>query len=71
MSYAVWGPGVLFGICCILAMFLMFLLPETAGRILSQTIEEMEIWTKEQSFFKPYRKIKEISSKEIKADEKA
>ncbi|KAK3095958.1 hypothetical protein FSP39_021306 [Pinctada imbricata] len=55
MQYAIWAPGVLFGSCCLVAMVLMFFLPETGGYILPQTIEEMEKWTKEQSYFRPYK----------------
>ncbi|KAK3094647.1 hypothetical protein FSP39_004411, partial [Pinctada imbricata] len=58
MQYAVWAPGVLFGSCCFIAMFLMFFLPETGGYVLPQTIEEMEVWTKEQSYLRPYKKKK-------------
>ncbi|KAK3094984.1 hypothetical protein FSP39_008740 [Pinctada imbricata] len=58
MQYAIWAPGVLFGSSCLIATFLQFFLPETAGYILPQTIEEMEIWAKEQSYFRPYKKKK-------------
>ncbi|KAK3095623.1 hypothetical protein FSP39_016786 [Pinctada imbricata] len=53
MQYATWAPGVLFGSCCLVAMVLMFFLPETGGYILPQTIEEMEKWTEEQSLCIP------------------
>ncbi|XP_041363180.1 organic cation transporter protein-like [Gigantopelta aegis] len=38
----IWGPGALFGFMCLLAAFLVMFLPETKGRELPTTIEEME-----------------------------
>ena len=38
----IWGPGALFGVMCLVAAFLVTYLPETKGRELPTTIEEME-----------------------------
>ncbi|XP_041376340.1 solute carrier family 22 member 8-like [Gigantopelta aegis] len=38
----IWGPAALFGFMCLLAAFLVMFLPETKGRELPTTIEEME-----------------------------
>ncbi|ESO88163.1 hypothetical protein LOTGIDRAFT_165906 [Lottia gigantea] len=40
-AVAVWGPGVVFTVCCILASILMYFLPETKGRPLPTTLQEM------------------------------
>ncbi|OWF49592.1 organic cation transporter protein-like [Mizuhopecten yessoensis] len=45
-SYVIWGPGVAFGICCILVAFLTLLLPETNGKELPQTVEDYNDWVK-------------------------
>ncbi|XP_050403311.1 organic cation transporter protein isoform X4 [Patella vulgata] len=44
----IWGPGVVFGSCCVLASMLFFLLPETRGRELPTTIAEMREWSKQK-----------------------
>ncbi|CAG2240259.1 OCTN [Mytilus edulis] len=41
-----WGPGVVFGACCLIVSFLLLFLPETKGRPLPQTIMEMKQWNK-------------------------
>ncbi|XP_033750920.1 solute carrier family 22 member 3-like isoform X2 [Pecten maximus] len=47
-SYVLWGPGVVFGICCILVAFLTLLLPETNGKELPQTVEDYNDWVKQR-----------------------
>jgi OCT family organic cation transporter-like MFS transporter 4/5 len=42
--YVEWGPGVVFGICCLVVSFLCFFLPETRNRPLPQTLAEIENW---------------------------
>ncbi|XP_050403310.1 organic cation transporter protein isoform X3 [Patella vulgata] len=44
----IWGPGVVFGSCCVLASVLFLLLPETRGRELPTTIAEMREWSKQK-----------------------
>ncbi|XP_069137751.1 organic cation transporter protein-like isoform X2 [Argopecten irradians] len=46
-SYVIWGPGVVFGICCIVVALLALLLPETNGKELPQTIEDYNDWVKQ------------------------
>jgi len=41
-----WLPPILFGIMCIVAAVLTLILPETLGRPLPQTIEEVENWSR-------------------------
>ena len=41
---APWFPGVVFGVMAVIAAGLTLLLPETLGRPLPQTIEEVENW---------------------------
>ena len=36
-----WGPGVIFGVCCLLLPVCMRIVPETAGRELPQSIDQM------------------------------
>ncbi|XP_076437510.1 organic anion transporter 3-like [Babylonia areolata] len=43
-DHAVWAPGVIFGVLCLLAMLLLLLLPETMGRELPQNIRDLEMW---------------------------
>ncbi|KAK2173889.1 hypothetical protein NP493_846g00002 [Ridgeia piscesae] len=44
LRVAPWFPGVVFGTMAIIAATLTLLLPETLGRALPQTIEEVENW---------------------------
>ena len=37
-----WGPGVLFSVICVLSGMLVFLLPETRGKSLPETIDDMK-----------------------------
>lgn len=48
VEIAMWGPGALFTGMCILCGSLLFMLPETKGRSLPATIEEMKQWNKER-----------------------
>ena len=41
-----WLPNVVFGVMCLIAAIMTLLLPETLGRPLPQTIEEVERWTR-------------------------
>ncbi|XP_041363345.1 solute carrier family 22 member 6-A-like, partial [Gigantopelta aegis] len=45
-GYAFWAPGTIFGMCCLAVAVLVTFLPETTGRELPQTIEEMAAWYK-------------------------
>ncbi|XP_060068863.1 solute carrier family 22 member 3-like [Ylistrum balloti] len=47
-SHVIWGPGVVFGICCIIVAFLTILLPETNGKELPQTVEDYNDWVKQK-----------------------
>ncbi|KAK6180247.1 hypothetical protein SNE40_012436 [Patella caerulea] len=44
----IWGPGVVFGSCCISASLLFLMLPETRGRELPTTIAEMREWSQQK-----------------------
>ena len=46
LRVAPWFPGVVFGTMAIIAATLTLLLPETLGRALPQTIEEVENWNR-------------------------
>ncbi|XP_061192875.1 organic cation transporter protein-like [Saccostrea echinata] len=48
-SYVAWGPGVVFSVMCFLSAILILLLPETRGRELPTTIEELKTWYKANS----------------------
>ncbi|KAK3096707.1 hypothetical protein FSP39_002592 [Pinctada imbricata] len=39
-----WGPGVIFTVMCLTTSFLVLFLPETTGRTLPTTIEELNVW---------------------------
>ncbi|XP_070177033.1 organic cation transporter protein-like [Littorina saxatilis] len=41
---AVWAPGALFGTCNLLVVVIIRLLPESKGRELPQTIDDLEAW---------------------------
>ena len=43
-GYAFWAPGTIFGASCLAVTVLVMLLPETTGRELPQTIEDMVAW---------------------------
>ena len=46
MKILPWFPNVLFGVLCLVAGGLTLLLPETLGRPLPLTVEEVENWTR-------------------------
>ncbi|XP_046556465.1 solute carrier family 22 member 7-like [Haliotis rubra] len=41
-----WAPGTIFGVCCLLVTVLVNVLPETMGRELPQTVDDVEAWHK-------------------------
>ncbi|KAK7469887.1 hypothetical protein BaRGS_00036107, partial [Batillaria attramentaria] len=43
-DYGIWITGVVFGLCSLLAMLLLLLLPESKGRDLPQTVKDLESW---------------------------
>ncbi|XP_067667757.1 organic cation transporter protein-like isoform X2 [Haliotis asinina] len=45
-EYVEWAPGTIFGVCCLLATVLVNVLPETMGRELPQTVDDVEAWHK-------------------------
>ncbi|XP_041373747.1 solute carrier family 22 member 15-like [Gigantopelta aegis] len=45
-GYVPWAPGTIFGVSCLAVTFLVTFLPETTGRELPQTIEDMADWYK-------------------------
>ncbi|XP_067667759.1 solute carrier family 22 member 3-like [Haliotis asinina] len=45
-EYVEWAPGTIFGVCCLLATVLVNILPETMGRELPQTVDDVEAWHK-------------------------
>ena len=40
----VWAPGAIVGSLCFLVVFVMHFLPETKGRELPNTVEDIERW---------------------------
>lgn len=48
-SYVAWGPGVVFSTMCFLSAIMIFHLPETRGRELPTSIEELKMWYREHS----------------------
>ena len=44
-----WGPGAVFTAMCFCSGFLILQLPETRGRSLPTTIEDMQMWGKEKA----------------------
>ncbi len=40
-----WIPNIVFGVLAVVAAGLGLLLPETAGRPLPQTVEDIEMWS--------------------------
>lgn len=53
-SYLAWGPGVVFSIMCFLSAIMTIHLPETRGRELPTSIEELKMWYKEHSGIQNY-----------------
>ncbi|XP_021368562.1 solute carrier family 22 member 8-like [Mizuhopecten yessoensis] len=49
MDYITWGPGAISAAMCLLAVYLLTFLPETAGYELPTTIEELKTWYKEHA----------------------
>ncbi|XP_071108387.1 organic cation transporter protein-like [Haliotis cracherodii] len=45
-EYVEWAPGTIFGVCCLLVTVLVNILPETMGRALPQTLDDVEAWHK-------------------------
>ncbi|CAC5419797.1 unnamed protein product [Mytilus coruscus] len=43
-----WGPGVIFGACCGVVTLLHRLLPETSGKDLPQTVDELIEWDRKK-----------------------
>lgn len=48
-TYVAWGPGIIFGVCCVIATLLQLLLPETSGKKLPQTVQELREWDAQKS----------------------
>lgn len=46
IRFIIWGPGVIFSAGCLLANFLIMMLPETRGRQLPQNIDDVKAWMK-------------------------
>ncbi|XP_074659000.1 organic cation transporter protein-like [Tubulanus polymorphus] len=64
-----WAPGVIFGILSLCAAALVLLLPETRGRPLPQTIEDMEQWHLPSLSCGSLNRSKKNESANIKSDE--
>jgi hypothetical protein len=47
-TYIEWGPGIIFGTCCVVATLLQLLLPETSGKELPQSVQQIRDWDKDQ-----------------------
>ncbi|XP_071108388.1 organic cation transporter protein-like [Haliotis cracherodii] len=41
-----WAPGTIFGVCCLLVTVLVNVLPESMGKPLPQTLDDVEAWHK-------------------------
>lgn len=48
-TYIEWGPGIIFGVFCVIATLLQLLLPETSGKKLPQTVQELREWDAQKS----------------------
>ncbi|KAJ8304899.1 hypothetical protein KUTeg_018482 [Tegillarca granosa] len=44
VDLAPWAPGVLFGVMCFIIAILLRFVPETKGKELAQTVEELKQW---------------------------
>ncbi|KAJ8304898.1 hypothetical protein KUTeg_018481 [Tegillarca granosa] len=44
VDLAQWAPGVLFGVMCFIIAILLRFVPETKGKELAQTVEELKQW---------------------------
>ncbi|KAK3096431.1 hypothetical protein FSP39_000039 [Pinctada imbricata] len=65
-NYVKWGPGVVFTSLCLLSSILVLFLPETTGKQLPTTIEELKTWYKENKGLKfGANKKKGITNEEI------
>ncbi|XP_048734857.2 organic cation transporter protein-like [Ostrea edulis] len=63
-NYVSWGPGVVFSVMCFISALLISYLPETRGRELPTTIEELRAWYKTHSGFRrPRSAPKEVNDK--------
>jgi hypothetical protein len=40
----VWAPGVVFGVCNLLILILICRLPDSMGRELPHTVDDLELW---------------------------
>lgn len=47
-TYIEWGPGIIFGTCCVIATLLQLLLSETSGKELPQSVQQIKEWDKDQ-----------------------
>ncbi|XP_048734855.2 organic cation transporter protein-like isoform X2 [Ostrea edulis] len=63
-NYVSWGPGVVFSAMCFISAILICFLPETRGRELPTTIEELRTWYKTHSGLRRLRSApKEVNDK--------
>ncbi len=44
-----WLPGTIFGVGCLIIAGLVMLLPESQGRELPETVDEIQAWPKDPS----------------------
>lgn len=54
MEVVEWAPGLVFGIMCAIVAVLALWIPETNKYELPQTLEECEVWYKENRFKLPF-----------------
>lgn len=55
-TYIIWGPGLIFGVMCLLAGALLTRLPETRGYELPDSMEELSGWYKSMKIREKYKK---------------
>ncbi|XP_052099420.1 solute carrier family 22 member 5-like [Mytilus californianus] len=48
-EYLEWGPGVVFGVCCISVTVLQHFLPESSGKEMPQTVQELKAWKRDKT----------------------
>ncbi|XP_033751011.1 solute carrier family 22 member 5-like [Pecten maximus] len=63
MDYITWGPGAISAVMCLLAVYLLTFLPETAGYELPTTIEELKTWYKAHAGDKKVKPVEEDNTK--------
>lgn len=66
-EHVFWGPAVIFAVLNIICTVMLLTLPETMGRPLPTTVQEMKAWFKDKKLFdvrwpKHYRNRKEMSN---------